>query len=123
MNKLILSCLTGIAVLAIATPALAYKGNPEVQGPNYTPERHEAMEVVFEKNDYHGWLKLMEGKAIRLKEVITSQAKFEEFAQARQLGTESLVKFRTDNGLGTQNGAGNGTHQGMHDGSGYGRNR
>lgn len=35
MNKLILASLTGIAVLAIATPAFAYRGNPAVQGPNY----------------------------------------------------------------------------------------
>ena len=119
MNKLILASLTGIAVLAIATPAFAYQGNPDVRGPNYTPERHEAMEVVFEKNDYQGWLKLMEGKAWRLKEVVNSQLKFEEFAKAHEGGTESLAKFRSNNGLGTPNGRG----AGLRDGSGYGRNR
>ena len=93
MNKLILASLTGIAVLAIATPAFAYKGNPAVQGPNYSPERHEAMEVVFEKNDYQGWLKLMENKAWRLKEVVNSQAKFEEFVRARTSGADALAKF------------------------------
>lgn len=111
MNKLILASLTGIAVLAIATPALAYRGNPAMQGPNYSPERHEAMEVVFEKNDYQGWLKLMENKAWRLKEVVNSQAKFEEFVRAHGSGTEGLAQFRASNGLGTQMG------------TGYGRNR
>ena len=86
MNKLILASLTGIAVLAIATPAFAYRGNPSVQGPNNSPERHEAMEVVFEKNDYQGWLKLMENKAWRLKEVVNSQVKFEEFAKDHVMG-------------------------------------
>lgn len=120
MNKYILASLTGIAVLAIATPVFAYQGNPEVQGPNYSPERHEAMEVVFAKNDYPGWLKLMEGKAMRLKEVVNSQAKFEEFVKARESGTDAMTTFRANNNL---PGQGNGTHQGMRDGSGYGRNR
>lgn len=111
MNKYLLASLTGIAVLAIATPAFAYQGNPAVQGPNYTPERHEAMEVVFGKNDYQGWLKLMEGKAWRLKEVVNSQAKFEEFARAHNGGTEALAQFRADNGLGTQMGMGRGRNR------------
>lgn len=111
MNKYLLASLTGITVLAIATPVLAYQGNPAIQGPNYTPERHEAMEVVFEKNDYSGWLKLMEGKAMRLKEVVNSQAKFEQFAKAHEDGVEALARFRAENNLGTQRG------------SGYGRNR
>ncbi len=108
MNKLILASLTGIAVLAIATPALAYRGNPDIQGPNYSPERHEAMEVVFEKGDYQGWLKLMEGKAWRLKEIVNSEAKFIEFAKAHVAGADALAKFRSDNSL---------------TGMGYGRNR
>ncbi len=99
MNKLILASLTGIAVLAIASPALAYRGNPDIQGPNYSPERHEAMEVIFEKGDYQGWLKLMEGRAWRMKEVVNNQAKFIEFANARKSGVDALAKFRRDNGL------------------------
>lgn len=111
MNKLVLASLTGIAVLAIATPAFAYKGNPDVQGPNYTPERHAAMEQVFASKDYNGWLKLMEGKAWRLKEVVNSQAEFEAFVQARESGAESLAQYRAKHNLGT------------HMGGGYGRNR
>lgn len=111
MNKLVLASLTGIAVLAIATPALAYQGNPALQGPNYSPERHEAMERVFATKDYQGWLKLMEGKAGRLKEVVKSQTEFEAFVRARESGEESLAQYRAKNNLGT------------HMGGGYGRNR
>lgn len=64
------------------------------------------MEVVFEKNDYQGWLKLMENKAWRLKEVVNSQAKFEELAKAHEAGADALAQFRADNGLGTQMGMG-----------------
>lgn len=111
MNKLILASLTGIAVLAIATPAFAYRGNPAVQGPNYSPERHEAMKVVFEKNDYQGWLKLMENKAWRLKEVVNSQAKFEEFARAHKAGADALAQFRANNNLTPQMGMGRGRNR------------
>lgn len=121
MNKYILASLTGIAVLAIATPALAYKGNPDVQGPNYTPERHEAMEQVFASGDYQGWHKLMENKAWRLKEVITNEVKFQEFAKAHEAGEDALTQFRVDNGL--NGNMGSGSQRGMRDGSGYGRNR
>ena len=111
MNKLVLASLTGIAVLAIATPAFAYQGNPAVQGPNYTPERHEAMEQVFANKDYNGWLKLMEGKAWRLKEVVNSQAKFAAFAQAHEAGAEALSQFRAQNNLGTNRGMGYGRNK------------
>ncbi len=111
MNKYLLASLTGLTVLAIATPVLAYQGNPDIQGPNYSPERHAAMEVVFEKNDYQGWLKLMDGKAWRLKEVVNSQAKFEEFARAHEAGADALSQFRADNGLGTQMGMGRGRNR------------
>lgn len=120
MNKYLLASLTGLTVLALATPVLAYQGNPELQGPNYSPERHKAMEVVFEKADYDGWLKLMEGKATRLKEVISSQAKFAEFAKAHEEGADALAKFRADNGL---NAHANGNRRGMHDGLGNKRSR
>ena len=113
MNKLVLASLTGIAVLAIATPAFAYKGDPSVQGPNYSPERHEAMTVAFAKNDYQGWLKLMENKAWRLKDVVNSQSRFEEFVKARAKGVEGMQQFRAKYNLGT----------GSQNGSGYGRNR
>lgn len=111
MNKYLLASLTGIAVLALATPVLAYQGNPAVRGPNYTSERYEAMAVVFAKNDYQGWLKLMEGKDWRLKEVVNTQAKFEQFAKAHAAGPEALAQFRADNGLGTQMGMGRGRNR------------
>lgn len=112
MNKIILASLLGITVLAFATTVNAYKGDPSVQGPNYSPERHEAMQVVFENEDYEGWLKLTEGRAMGLKRVVTSEAKFKEFAQAHRSGADAMAKFRESNGL---------TGQGSR--SGYGRSR
>jgi hypothetical protein len=69
------------------------------------------MQVAFAKNDYQGWLKLMENRAMRLKEVVNSESKFNEFAKAHQAGAEALAQFRANNGLGNRMG------------TGYGRNR
>ena len=30
----------------------AYRGDPNIQGPNHTAERHEAITQAFENNDY-----------------------------------------------------------------------
>lgn len=121
MNKK--SFLLGVAVLvmggAVLVPqaALAYKGDPNTKGPNYTEERHEAMEKAFENKDYNAWSKLMEGKG-RVTQVINAQ-NFAKFAEAHELAeqgkTSEAKKIRTELGLGLQNGSGKG--QGM----GYGR--
>ncbi len=117
------SILIGVAVLvmggAVIAPqaALAYKGDPNIKGPNYTEERHEAMEKAFENKDYNAWSKLMEGKG-RVTQVINAQ-NFAKFAEAHELAEQGksaeAKKIRTELGLGLQNGSGKG--QGM----GYGR--
>ena len=42
---------TGV-IFTTASSVLAYRGDPAVTGPNYTAERHEAMEKAFETKDY-----------------------------------------------------------------------
>lgn len=110
--------LTAVAVSTISGQALAYKGDPNVQGPNCTPERHEAMDKAFENNDYNAWKNLMQGKG-RVTQVI-NEGNFAKFAQAHKLAEEGktaeAAKIRQELGLGLRNGSGNG--QGM----GYGRN-
>ena len=93
----------------------AYRGNPAVQGPNYTAERHEAMEKAFANNDYNAWKSLMTGRG-RVIQVINAQ-NFARFAEAHRLAEQGKIaeanKIRAELGLGLQNGSG----QGM----GYGR--
>ena len=97
----------------------AYKGDPNVKGPNYTVERHEAMEKAFEKKDYNAWKNLMQGRG-RVTQVINAQ-NFAKFAQIHELveqgKTTEANKLRTELGLGLQNGTGMG--QGM----GFGRTK
>jgi len=109
--------ITAVVGTIIAGSAYAYQGDYTKKGPNYTPERHEAMEKAFEKNDYNAWKNLMQGRG-RVTQVITKD-NFAKFAQAHKLGlagkTEEANKIRVELGLGLHNGSGMG--QGM----GYGR--
>ena len=121
MNKT--SILLGLSALviggAVIAPqaVLAYRGDPNVKGPNYTEERHEAMEKAFENKDYNAWKTLMAGRG-RVTQVVNAQ-NFAKFAQAHELAeqgkTDEANKIRTELGLGLHNGTGMG--QGM----GYGR--
>jgi len=121
MNKT--SILLGLSALviggAVIAPqaVLAYRGDPNVKGPNYTEERHEAMEKAFENKDFNAWKTLMAGRG-RVTQVVNAQ-NFAKFAQAHELAeqgkTDEANKIRTELGLGLHNGTGMG--QGM----GYGR--
>jgi hypothetical protein len=121
MNKT--SILLGLSALviggAVIAPqaVLAYRGDPNVKGPYYTEERHEAMEKAFENKDYNAWKTLMAGRG-RVTQVINAQ-NFAKFAQAHELAeqgkTDEANKIRAELGLGLHNGIGMG--QGM----GYGR--
>ena len=121
-KKLFVLTLTGVAVtaLAISAPsALAYKGDPAVQGPNYTAERHQIMTKAFETNDYNAWKNQMAGKG-RVTQVVTQQ-NFAKFAEAHKLAEAGKMNeakaIRAELGLGLQNGSGRGQ------GTGMGKNR
>lgn len=117
MNKT--SILLGLSALviggAVMAPqaVLAYRGDPNIKGPNYTEERHEAMEKAFENNDYNAWKTLMGGRG-RVTQVVNAQ-NFAKFAQAHELAeqgkTDEANKIRTELGLGLHDGTGMG--QGM----------
>ncbi len=120
MNKI--SIFLGLAVLAIAVAsiipqaALAYRGDPTVKGPNYTEERHEAMEKAFETSDFNAWKTLMEGRG-RVTEVVNAE-NFAKFAEAHELSEQGKITeakaIRAELGLGLRNGlrAGQGMGQG-----------
>ncbi|MHB8870881.1 MAG: hypothetical protein ACYC5G_00250 [Candidatus Doudnabacteria bacterium] len=121
----------GALVLALATTglvassALAYQGDSSVKGPNYSPERHAAMETAFENNDYNAWKNLMAGKG-NASQIIT-QDNFAKFAQAHKLAEQGNVseaqKILKDLGLGLHNGTGYGKNNNQHNFKmGVGRN-
>ena len=117
--------ILGISALvlggAIFTPRIveAYRGDPSVQGPNYTVERHEAMTKAFADRDYSAWKSLVQSNNGRVAQVI-NQSNFGKFVDAHNLAlqgkTDEANKVRAELGLGLRNGSGRG--QGM----GFGRN-
>lgn len=106
-----------VGVIIAPQETFAYKGDPNVNGPNYTVERHEAMEKAFENNNYNAWKVLMNGQG-RVTQVINAQ-NFSRFAQAHQLADQGRVSeantIRSELGLGLQNGSrrSQGTGRGM----------
>ena len=121
MNKK--SILIGASALLLTglvlTPSMvqAYRGDPAVQGPNYSEERHTQMTAAFENKDYNAWKNLMQGRG-RVMQVV-NESNFAKFAEAHQLAlegkTEEANQIRAELGLGLRNGSGQG--------QGYGRNR
>jgi len=100
-------------ILFIPQTVLAYKGDPTVKGPNYTAERHAAMEKAFENKDFNAWKALMAGRG-RAAQVVNAK-NFAKFAQAHELAEQGKTveanKIRAEFGLGLHNGSGMG--QGM----------
>jgi hypothetical protein len=120
MNKKFLLGLATIGILGVTViPSIAnaYQGDPNTKGPNYSEERHVAMEKAFENKDYGSWKTLMNGKG-RVTQVV-NEKNFAKFAEAHKLAlqgkTAEANKIKTELGLGLHNGSGQGT--------GYGRNR
>ena len=118
MNKKTLllgaALLTGAVILTAPKAVEAYRGDPSVTGPNYTQERHEAMEKAFENKDYTAWKDLMQGRG-RATQVVT-QENFARFAQAHELAEQGKIEeasqIRQELGLGLQNGSKRGMGQG-----------
>ncbi|MCK9597323.1 hypothetical protein M0R19_09130 [Candidatus Pacearchaeota archaeon] len=127
MNKRFLalsSIALGLGVLfTTGSSVLAYRGDPNVQGPNYSAERHEKMTKAFENKDYNAWKELMQGKG-RVTQVV-NEDNFVRFAEMHKLRLEGkndeANKIRTELGLGLKDGSGQG--QGQRIGNGKNSNR
>lgn len=117
----VVSLLTA-GVFLLPSVADAYRGEPGVEGPDCTAERHEAMTAAFANNDYSAWQELMNGKG-RVAEVV-NEGNFARFAEAHQFAEEGKVEeakqIRAELGLGLGDGAGAGQGQGAGEGQGTG---
>lgn len=118
MKRLLtIAAITAVVIggaMTYVNTASAYRGDPSVKGPNYSEERHEAMEKAFETKNYDAWKKLMQGRG-RVTQVITKD-NFAKFAEAHELAEEGKLdeakKIRQELGLGTHNGSGQGMGMG-----------
>ena len=118
-GKLMALFVVGFVVLASASFAFAYQGDPNVQGPNYSEERHDAMQEVFENADYDAWVELMSENGRRpgvLRKV--NAENFETFIAAHNAALdgdfETAKTLRESIGL-------NGLGRGQGKGKGHGR--
>lgn len=110
MNQMFIAvgALATAAVLGLTVTELAqaYRGDPTVKGPNYSDERHAAMEKAFENKDYNAWKTLMEGRG-RAASVIT-EGNFARFAEAHELAEQGKYAeadaLRKELGLRTREG-------------------
>ena len=116
-----------IALLGMSL-VMAYQGNPAVQGPDYSEERHEAMEQAFDNSDYNAWVSLMQetGRNPRVLDVVTEDnfATFVGAHEAAQNGDlERARELRGELGLNDGQGPKDGSgHRGMmNKGSGQGQ--
>ena len=113
--------ILGVFALLGISMVFAYQGDPNVQGPNHSEERHEAMQEAFDSLNYQDWYNLMteDGRHPRIVDVITAE-NFDEFVEARNDG--NLKEFRESLGLGLgQMKHGNGEALGKGQGRGIGK--
>ena len=98
----------------------AYQGDPLVRGPNYSAERHEAMEKAFDTNNFSAWRDLMVGRG-RVADVV-NQTNFSKFSQAHKLveagDMTGAEKIRQSLGLDTPHGISR-MNTGSHRGQGH----
>jgi hypothetical protein len=119
INKITLGLGTLALVLAlsgiISNTVSAYKGDPSVKGPNYSIERHTAMEKALETNDYTTWKNLMQNKG-RVTQIINKD-NFVKFAEAHKLAEKGDLigaqKIRQELGLGSGQGMKSGLGRGI----------
>ena len=132
MNKKIIAIsllMLGVAGLGLSS-AYAYQGDPNVQGPNYTSERHEAMSEAFANKNFDAWKEARgDMRNGHMTEVINDEEKFAKFVQMREMrlagDTEGVNAIRAELELGLGHGVKGqkGNHQGLRDGSHRGQNQ
>ncbi|MEA3413917.1 MAG: hypothetical protein U9Q99_00110 [Nanoarchaeota archaeon] len=118
-NKKIMGLMAlGIVAIFGISLVVAYQGDYSTTGPNYSEDRHEAMEQVFDNLDYNAWVLLIteDGKQPGVLNKINAD-NFELFVEAHEAGISGdFVKaseLRAKLGLGQGKMSGNGTGQKM----------
>ncbi len=109
LTKIFGGAIALAAIFTLSTSIVsAYRGDPNVQGPNYSTERHAEMTKAFENHDYRSWSKLMSDKG-RVAEKINAD-NFSDFVKAHELAMsgdlDAAKAIRTKLGLGLRNGQG-----------------
>lgn len=93
--------------LASLVSVLAYRGDPNVKGPNYNEEVHEQLEAAIESGDYNAWIAIRKENNLpmngRIFQVINADNfdKYKELHNAMQSGDyDTANTIRAELGLG-----------------------
>lgn len=120
-----LAVVGALSLIAINSVS-AYRGDSSLKGPNYTTERHEAMEKAFANNDYTAWKNLMGDNGGRVVQIINKD-NFARFVEAHNLAEQGKIteanKIRKDLGLGVKDGSGQNNISGNRQAKGVGYRR
>jgi len=127
-NKKMFSILAlGMMALLGISFVAAYQGDYSVKGPDYSEDRHAAMEDAFADSDYDAWVALMSesGRNPRVLTVVTED-NFGTFVEAHEAGMAGDVELAAElraelglgNGMGSRDGTGFGGEKGLKQGSG-----
>ncbi len=119
MKKITLFGILAVLIVGTvfsASMVNAYRGDYSKEGPNFSDERHEAMDLAFETGNYDSWYALMteDGKNPRVVDVVTAD-NFDMFVQAHDAGKSG--DFETANELREELGLNDG--HGPKDGTGF----
>jgi hypothetical protein len=109
-NKMIwgLVGLLVVGILAFAGISYAYRGNSNIQSPNYDADVHEALEEAMANNDYDAWLKIRQDNNLPMKGKIFSvinEDNFDRYVEMHNAmlegDTETADLIRAELGLGS----------------------
>jgi len=132
MNKTIFFGLGLMLVIGLASlvSVFAYKGDPNVQGPNYDADVHEQLEAAIESGDYDAWIAIrqennlpMNGKIFQVinEDNFDKYTALHEAMEEGDYDTANAIKAELGLGQGMMK-RGNGASQGMSgQGSGQGK--
>jgi len=96
-----------VSIVALAGITYAYKGNPDVKGPNYDAAVHEQLEAAIDAGNYDTWLKIRQDNNLptkgRIFQVIDKD-NFDKYAKLHQANlagdTAKVDAIRAELGLG-----------------------
>jgi len=131
MNKNLLLGILAIFIVSVASlgAVLAYKGDPNVQGPNYDADVHEQLEAAIEAGDYDSWVQIRKDNNLPMTGKMFQVIKEDNFDLYKELheanvagDTERANEIKAELGLGQgmmKRGSGSGqglrTNAGTHD--------
>ncbi len=102
----IFATLFVISVISLVA-VFAYKGDPDVQGPNYDADVHEQLEAAIEAGDYDAWLKIRQDNNLPMYGRMFQVINKENFDLYRQMhlameegDTQTANEIRAELGLG-----------------------